>query len=153
MEKEKKDYAEEYLLNYLKYYDSRSISCKKWYLFFVVLDTVISAFIPFTALFIDTFAFTQYIIAFMGSVITIVSTLNTTFGFHKNWVEYRTTAEILKYHKYLYETDSSPYDGDNKEKLLISGINSIVEKENRNWRSIELNTRKNPPQTNKSINA
>lgn len=151
MENRKIDYAEEYLLNHLEYYDNKSISCKKWHLTFVVLDTVISAFIPFTALFIDAFASTQYIIAFMGSVITIVSTLNTTLGFHKNWVEYRTTAEILKYYKYLYETSSSPYDGENKETLLISSTNSIIAKENRNWRSIELNTKKNPPQANKSM--
>ena len=78
----------------------------------------------------------------MASLITIASSIKTTFGFHKNWVEYRTTAEILKYHKYLFETKSAPYKGENKVELLISNVNSIVEKENRSWRTIELESKK-----------
>lgn len=141
-----KNTAENYLLGYLEYYDKKSISYKKWYSILVVLDIVISAFIPFTTLFIDDFSSTKYIVAFMGSVVTIVSAFKTTFGFHKNWVEYRTTAEILKYHKYLFETQSSPYCEENKEELLILNVNSIVVKENRNWRSFELNNKKSLPQ-------
>jgi len=142
MDNGNKGNAENYLLEYLQYYDEKSISYKKWYTIFVVLDIVISAFIPFATLFIDIFSPTKYIVAFMGSVITIVSAFKTAFRFHISWVQYRTTAEILKYHKYLFETESYPYKGENRGELLISNVNSIVEKENRNWRSIELNNKK-----------
>jgi len=142
MNRGNKGSAENYLYEYLKYYDHKSMSNKKWYTILVVLYTVISAFIPFTILFIDVYYPTKYIVAFMGSFITIVSAFKTTFGFHKNWVQYRTTTEILKYHKCLYETCSAPYNGANKGEQLISNVNSIVEKENKNWRSIELNVKK-----------
>ncbi|PKM51447.1 MAG: DUF4231 domain-containing protein [Firmicutes bacterium HGW-Firmicutes-7] len=145
MNDDNKSIAENYLLDYLEYYDKKSISYKKWYSVLVVLDIVISAFIPFATLFIDNFSYTKYIVAFMGSVVTIVSAFKTTFGFHKNWVEYRTTAELLKYHKYLFETQSTPYCEENKGELLILNVNSIVIKENRNWRSFELNNKRSHP--------
>jgi hypothetical protein len=109
-----------------------------------VADTIISAFIPFATLFIDVYLPAKFVVAFMGCIITVVSAFLSIFGFHKNWVEFRTTAEILKYHKYLYKTCSTPYNKTNKDELLILNVNTIVEKENRNWRSIELNIKKVP---------
>lgn len=138
--------AENYLLEYLEYYDEKSISCKRWYTVLIIIDTVISAFIPFSTLFIDIFTSAKYMVAFMGSIVTIVSVLNTTFGYHKNWVEYRTAAEILKYHMCLFETESSPYNSENRQELLISNVNSIVGKENRAWRSLELHKQKKTSQ-------
>lgn len=137
-----KNSAREYLTKNYDYYDIKAISCKSRYTILIIIDITISAFIPFATLFIDIFLPAKYIIAFMGCIVTIVSSLSVTFGFHKNWIEYRTTAEILKFHQYLYETKSAPYDGQNRESILISNVHSIVEIENKNWRSILLNNRK-----------
>ncbi len=130
--------AENYLDSYLAYYDEKSIRNKKRYTCLVLLDIVISAMIPFAALFIDVFSPAKYIVALMGSCITIVTALNTTFGYHKLWIEYRTVAEALKHQKDLFINNCNPYNEDNKRELLLFIVNSILEKENRNWKSIEL---------------
>ena len=142
MAKNEKNKAMNYLKEYLEYYDRKSILCKRWYTFFIVIDIVFSAFIPFTALFFDVFNSTQYVVAFMGSIVTIASTLSATFCFHENWIDFRTSSEILKYHKYLYETTSPPYTGKDKEKLLIETVKNIFVHENKAWRSHKLNNRK-----------
>ncbi len=130
--------AENYLDSYLAYYDAKSIKNKKRYTCLVLLDIIISAMIPFAALFIDVFGPAKYIVALMGSCITIATALNTTFGYHKLWIEYRTVAETLKHQKDLYINNCNPYNDDNKRELLLFVVNSILEKENRNWKSIEL---------------
>ncbi len=130
--------AENYLDSYLAYYDEKSIKNKKRYTCLVLLDIIISAMIPFATLFIDIFGAAKYIVALMGSCITIVTALNTTFGYHKLWIEYRTVAEALKHQKDLYINNCNPYNDDNKKELLLFIVNSILEKENRNWKSIEL---------------
>ncbi len=131
--------AENYLNGYLDYYEGKSILNKKRYSAFVVLNIVISALIPFATLFIDVYIPAKYIVAMMGSTITIISALNSTFGYHKHWIEYRTVAESLKHQKVLYMNNCYPYNVENKGELLILMINSILELENRNWKSIELN--------------
>ncbi len=135
-------YARNYLYRNLNYYDKKAASNKKLYNLFIILEIVISAFIPFAALFNDVFFQTKYIVALMGSFITILSAFKTSFDLHKKWVEYRTMAEILEYHKRLYLIESAPYNKSNKHELLISNVNSIVEKENRTWRSVELSVKK-----------
>jgi len=128
----------QYLKNSLKYYDKKSISCKRWYTVLILADIILSSFIPFTILFIDSHNYIKFIVALMGSFITIASSIRIKFNFQENWVEYRTTTEILKYHKYLYDTLSPPYNDNNKDELLISKVNEICINENKNWRNIKL---------------
>lgn len=134
-------------INYIEdqyhYYDKKSISCKKQYYVLVSLHIMTSALIPFIALLIDVWPLARYIVAFMGSIVSILSAFKISFGLHNNWIEYRTTAETLKFHEYLFITASSPYDNDDREKLLINNVNLIVKEENRSWRSAELNNNKN----------
>lgn len=134
--------AENYINVYLKYYDSKSVAYKKRFLVLTVSDIILSAMIPFVVLFIDGFSAAKYIVALMGSIITIVKGLNTAFGYHKLWIEYRTVAEALKHQKDLYINNCSPYNGQNKKELLVIIVNSILENENRNWKTIELSLTK-----------
>jgi hypothetical protein len=142
MNNDNKYSAEEYLEKNYNYYDTKAILYKKIYTILIIADITISAFITFATLFIDISFSVKYIIAFMSSIITIISSLRVTFGFQKNWIEYRTTAEILKYHQYLYTTKSAPYDGENRESILISNVYSNVKTENKNWRSSSLSNKK-----------
>jgi hypothetical protein len=87
----------------------------------------------------DSFRPTRYIIAFIGSVMTILAAVKANFRFHEKWLEYRSTAEILKYQIYLFETESKPYNRENKEELLLGNVYLIIKKENKSWKSTELN--------------
>lgn len=142
MKEDKKYTAIRYLEETYNYYDATAIINKRWYTILIIVDTALSALIPFMTLYTDNFASAKYIIALMGSVSTILSSLKATFAFQKNWIEFRTTSEILKFHRYLYENKSSPYEEDNRDSILIANIHSIVETENKNWRSLLLGNKK-----------
>ncbi|MHB9141453.1 MAG: DUF4231 domain-containing protein, partial [Paludibacter sp.] len=126
---------------------NKSISLKKWYYTFVVLEGVISTFIPFTTLFLDVWSITRYIVALMSTVVALISIILTTFGFHNKWIDYRTTAENLKREKDRYECELSPYKGENREQLLFDKAAEIIVRENNNWKVNELEQLKNPLKT------
>ncbi|WP_286908750.1 DUF4231 domain-containing protein [Clostridium sp. UBA1652] len=142
MSESNKNSAKKYLIDNYSYYDTKSVLYKRWYSFLTALDIFIASTIPFTTLFIDSFFWIKYAIALMGSITAILSSLKATFAFHKNWIEYRSTAEILKFHQYLYETKSSPYNQKNRDEILILNIHAIVEVENNNWKSFLLKNNK-----------
>lgn len=131
--------ALEFLNHEIQWYDDESILYKKWYTCLVVVDIIISALIPFTTIFITNFPFTQYIVALMGSIVTIISGFLATFQFHEKWIEYRITAENLKHHRSLFNIGVYPYNSDDKIDLLIKNIIAIIHKENTNWVSNEKN--------------
>lgn len=139
MKKETEQFAMQYLNISLKYYDKKSISCKKWYAVLILVEIILSAFIPFTTLFFNSFPITKYIVALIGSIITIASSSRAKFSFQEQWVQYRTATEILKYHMMLYKTSSPPYENRDKDELLINKVNEICMDENKSWRNMKLN--------------
>lgn len=132
----------QYLNNSLKYYDRKSISCKKWYMALILVEIILSALIPFTTLFFNSFPLAKYIVALTGSVITIASSCRAKFSFQEEWIQYRTASEILKYHRTLYNTSSPPYNNKDKDELLIYKVNEICMDENKSWKSMKLNISK-----------
>lgn len=69
----------------------------------------------------------------MGVVVALVAGLVTLYRFQENWIEYQTTAETLKHEKYLYLTQSAPYEGNNAFHLLVATIESAISRENTGW--------------------
>ncbi len=131
--------AYEYLKTCLKYYDDKSKINKRWYAVLIAINILLSSFIPFVTLFIDDYSSAKYIVALMGCIVTAASSCRVTFGFHENWIEYRTSSEILRYHKYLYQSNSTPYNNQMRDEILISNVNAVVETENKTWRINQLN--------------
>jgi len=68
-----------------------------------------------------------------GAIIAIVSGVLGLYKFQENWLEFRTTAESLKHEKYLYLTNSEPYNADEPLNLLVSRVETLISKENTNW--------------------
>ena len=142
--------AKKYLLGEQDWHDRKSTQYKRFYTILAIISIVITSFIPFTSLFMDDFPSARYIVALMGSLITIVSTINATFKWHEKWIDYRVTAEILKYHRCLYETRSSPYNGPDADKILIESVNTTVD--SNKWKSRELKNKQEPHLTQDTNN-
>lgn len=123
----------------LNWYGTKSKKYKSIYNYLVGIDIVISALIPFVSIFITTHPFSQYIVALMGSCVTIISGFLATFQFHDLWIEYRITAERLKHLKTLFELNVYPYDGIDKIERFISDMSTIEDKENMSWSYIKNN--------------
>jgi len=72
-------------------------------------------------------------IGLLGIVIAICAGVSSLLQFQEHWIKYRTTAESLKKEKYLYFTNSEPYDTKNPLPILVQRIESLVSQENTNW--------------------
>ncbi|MCT4542168.1 MAG: DUF4231 domain-containing protein [Vallitalea sp.] len=119
----------EYIEIKYNWYDNRSISCKRRFSILAIFDITLSGFIPFVTLFLSTSIYAQYIIAFMGCLITILSGIQTTFRFYDNWIKYRRIAQELDNLRNINEYD---------HKLTFEQVNAIIEKENRDWLKLRL---------------
>jgi Protein of unknown function (DUF4231) len=50
-----------------------------------------------------------------------------------HWIEYRATAESLKKEKFLFLTQTDPYDKDDAFHLLVERVEALLSKENTEW--------------------
>lgn len=46
---------------------------------------------------------------------------------------YRTTAESLKQHKFLFETKTAPYDDSKRFGLLVQNVEGLISREHSDW--------------------
>lgn len=126
-------YMDNRVVDQIRWYCKKASKYKKLYFSFIIADIVLSAMIPFLALFIDVWGKANYLIAFIGSVVTIISGVISTFQYQKKWIEYRTTAETMKHTQYLYLTKTEPYNRDDCFSIFVQNIESLISSENTNW--------------------
>jgi hypothetical protein len=51
----------------------------------------------------------------------------------EHWIEYRATAESLRKEKFLFLTQTEPYDKDAAFHLLVQRVEALLSKENTDW--------------------
>lgn len=85
-------------------------------------------------------------VGILGAVIAIIESTSKLCKFHENWIQYRTTAELLKHEKYLYQTCSGPYasEPDSIPKQFINNIENILVSENHSWVKTNTNEKHKP---------
>ena len=123
-------YIEERLNNQIQWYSQKSQHAQKMYKIFQVTEIIIAAAIPLLSGYATDCITIAIIVGILGAIIAIIETISKLFKWHENWIEYRTTCELLKYHKYLYLTQSSPYI----DNLFVKNIEDIISSENNQWK-------------------
>lgn len=118
----------------INWYDTKSLSCQKWYKRLRKIELALSASIPIiVGLGLINICGKIYI-AIAGATITIITGIHGLYDYQEHWIEYRSTSEILKHEKYLYLTGSGPYaDTPNPFNLLVERTEGIISRENINW--------------------
>jgi len=128
------EYIKSRLDHQITWYDKKSIKNKKNYIILVLFQVITSTSIPFIIIFNDLNTFTiKVIISAIGLLIAICTGILTLCNFQENWVEYRTTCESLKHHKYRYLTKTAPYEDEDAFKIFVNNIEALISKENTNW--------------------
>ena len=137
---EDREYLKERLEDQIRWYSSKAEQNKRWFRilkFFEIflasllpILTVISFFLP------EREALYKISIIVIGVFLSAISTIQEFFGFHKKWIQYRTTAETLKHEKYLYVTKCYPYNGKDAFCKLVERVESIISRENTQWTRI-----------------
>jgi hypothetical protein len=127
-------YLQERLDDQIKWYDSKSSWNQMWFKRLRALEILFSVTLPFLISHITgDSGLLKLLAGAMGVAVALVAGLVTVYKFQENWVEYRAIAETLKHEKYLYLTQSTPYDGDNAFHLLVATAESAMSKENAVW--------------------
>lgn len=128
----------------IKWYDDKSLKCQKIYKRIQVSEIIIAAFIPLLAGYVSYHFTLPILIGVFGVIITILESITKLNKYHELWIEYRTTCELLKYQKYLYETKSAPYNdnGNSFESIFVNNVEQIISSENNQWKIINVKTEK-----------
>jgi len=126
------EYIKDRVDDQIAWYDHKSGSNKKWFIIFQITTLVASASIPVFAIFSgDMWA--RVLVAVLGSATAITTGIVSLYQFREHWIEYRTTAESLKHEKYLYQTGTDPYVGDDTFSVLVERVEALVSQENTAW--------------------
>ena len=132
----KEEYLNSRLDSQIDWYDQKSSWHQGWFKKLRLLEILAAALIPFlTGYITDQTPDMKLIVGGLGVLIAVVSGVVVLFKFQEHWLQYRTTAESLKHHKYLYLTKTSPYDKEGAFNLLVEMVEGLISKENSSWAS------------------
>lgn len=127
------EYLKNRLENQLSWYSNESQHNQKWFKRLRTAEIVSAALIPFLAGVGDKVPYNAWIVGGLGVLIAVAAATSSLFKFHENWIQYRTTVEQLKHEKFLYLTDTKPYDSEDKFPVLVERIEGLISKEHSYW--------------------
>lgn len=124
--------------NQIDWYDKKAVKCQRWYKLFQAIEIFVAASIPVLSGYASKYDAIPLIIGIEGAIITIVESITRLYKFHENWIEYRTTCELLIYQKHLYLTGSAPYntEPESVENIFVRNIENIISSENNKWKAV-----------------
>ncbi|MBQ4878206.1 DUF4231 domain-containing protein [Pseudoalteromonas luteoviolacea] len=135
---DKEQYLIERLEDQITWYDTKSKSNQRWFKSLRVIELVSAAIIPFIAGYSESVPYGTVVIGALGVVIAICAGLASLNKYQENWLMYRTTCETLRHEKYLFMTNTRPYDGDEAFNQFVTRVENLISKENTQWaRSIK----------------
>ncbi|MEH0019412.1 MAG: DUF4231 domain-containing protein [Desulfobacter sp.] len=130
---EQEQYLQNRIEDQINWYDTKSKSNQRWFKSLRVIEIVSAAIIPFIAGYSDSIPCGTIIIGFLGVVIAICAGLAALNKYQENWLMYRTTCETLRHEKYLFMTNTKPYDDSEAFNQFVIRIENLISKENTQW--------------------
>lgn len=131
---DEKTYIKERLDDQIDWYSNKSKRSQNWFKILRIVEIIAAGIIPFLAGYAtDSAPELKIIIGLLGVVIAFVAGIISLNKFQEIWIEYRTTSETLKHHKYLFLTKAVPYDKEDSFQMLVQTVEALISKENSNW--------------------
>ncbi len=126
-------YIESRVDDQLAWYSEKSTTNKNWHFRLQLLTLIAAALVPMVSL---TFTGSggRILAAVSGSIAAIAAGIVALFQFRELWIDYRATAERLKYEKFLYLTGADPYTSRESFSLFVNRVENTILSENHNWR-------------------
>ena len=130
----------------IKWYDMKSLSAQHCYKTLQIIEISLASLIPLFAPYTTSHSLIAILIGCFGAAIAIIESISKLYKFHENWIQYRTTCEMLKYQKILFVTKSSPYNTSDEtvENIFIRNIENIISSENNQWKSLNVEKKDAP---------
>lgn len=138
------EYIENRVNNQIDWYDGKSISCQNKYKLTQTIEIVLASLIPLLSAYSKNCIVIAILVGTLGAAIAIIESLTKLYKWHENWIEYRTTCELLRYQKYLFITKSAPYntEPESVENIFVRNIENIISSENNKWKVNNTNDTK-----------
>lgn len=136
------NYLNDRVENQVHFYESKSALNKQYYLFFKIAQLTAATLLPFFSVFLSEYSWMKYVIAFLGSVVTILEGVMATGKYHEKWIIYRSTAETLLQEKYLFLMQAGSYSGQDAVQQFVNKIEFSLGKENVGWQQLVIKDNK-----------
>ncbi len=128
------EFIKDRLEDQINWYDKKSQWNQKWYKRLRIIEIVAAASIPLAAGFITPSLDVLKVLAgFLGLIVAVIAGVITLYQFQENWIEYRTTSEMLRREKYFFLTKTNLYSVKESFPLLVQRVENIISKENSDW--------------------
>jgi hypothetical protein len=127
------DYVEQRLTDQIGWYNRKSTMNQHWFKGLRFAEIVAAATIPFLSGFADKSFPIKIAIGVLGVVVAVLASLLGILHLQEHWIEYRATAESLKKEKFLFLTQTEPYDKDDAFHLLVQRVEALLSKETTEW--------------------
>ena len=127
------EYIEQRLNDQIVWYDRKSSTNQRWFKRLRFAEIVAAATIPFLSGFAGNSLPIKIAIGALGVLVAVVASLLGLLQLQVHWIEYRATAESLRREKFLFLTQTEPYDKDNAFHLLVQRVEALLSKENTDW--------------------
>lgn len=128
------EYLENRLEDQIQWYSKKSTSNQCWYKALKITDTVLALSIVPLGYYSSLCPAIKYVCSVAGIVIAFSNLLQNLNKYHENWIQYRSTAELLKHEKHLYLTRSGGYaSACSPFNDLVERCESIISSENIDW--------------------
>lgn len=140
------DYVNNRLDPQIAYHSNRAVEYKQKYEFIQVSVIVLSALVPVCAL-ISNKPFIPYIVAVIGSLQLILTSICRLKKYHELWIAYRGIAEALNKEYALFCTNAEKYaSSDTPLQLLAEVVENAIQETTGTWSTV-AGRRDDPPQT------
>ena len=122
----------------INWYDKKSQEAQKWYKLLQIIEIILASLIPLLSGYTSSCKKLSIIIGLFGAIIAIIESVSKLYKFHENWIQYRSTCQMLRYQKHLYITGSAPYNKEDEtiENIFIRNIENIISSENNQSKNI-----------------
>jgi len=133
------DYVDKRLNSQIEWYDKKSKSNKKYYMFFKTISYICMALTPF----ILALGWSVYLSGITSLVTLICESVMALFNYKELWITYRQTTELLIKERIMFQTSTGIYrETDFPFADLVERCETIISKENINWTNLTQNDKK-----------
>ena len=132
-EGQQEDYLKNRLEDQINWYDRKSSKYQKMYKGLQLASIVIAALIPLFTGYLSDYPDLKYLVGILGVLVGVFTAMNSLYKYQENWIAYRSTSESLIHEKYLFITNSKPYQGKDSFNLLVQRVEMLISQENSSW--------------------
>jgi hypothetical protein len=127
------EYIEQRLNDQVGWYDRKSSENQRWFKRLRLTEIVAAAIIPLLSGFAGESLAIKIAIGALGVVVAVIASLLALLHLQEHWINYRATAEALKTEKFLFLTQTQPYEKEDAFHLLVQRVEALLSKENTEW--------------------